>query len=202
VRLTHLVRERARVTLAEVFMLGLAFFLAPGIAPSASANLIVNPDFSSGNTGFLTDYTFSPGDLVPIQTYDIVTDPSLSHPEATSIGDHTSGTGNMMAVNGSNSSVPVVWSQSVSVLAGTSYDFSLWVASWFPTNTAELLVSINSVPIAPDFSAPSAAVWVQFSAIWNSGASTTAEAGLLADTELKGRFPYHRQVLFRQVGLR
>src|SRR5688500_7721593 len=78
-----------------------------------TGNLIYNGDFELGNKGFLMDYTFSPGDIRREGTYDLSTDPRRSHEAAASYGDHTSGAGLMMVVNGATKPDQVVWSQTV-----------------------------------------------------------------------------------------
>src|SRR5262245_41705434 len=102
-----------------------------------SGNLIANGDFSLGNAGFGTGYTYSPGDVGPAQSYDVVDDPAHSRPHdanPVSYGDHTTGTGLMMAVNGATAPDVVVWSQTVAVSPASDYDFSLWLSSWFPSS--------------------------------------------------------------------
>ena len=72
-------------------------------------SLVANGDFSAGNTGFTSSYTYvtGPGSLVPEGVYTITTDPHLEHPGAVSFGDHTTGTGEMMAVNGASTPISV-----------------------------------------------------------------------------------------------
>ncbi len=143
--------------------------------PPCPCDLIVNGDFSQGNTGFTTDYTFIPGDIFAAGTYDILADPSQAHDRAASYGDHTSGRGLMMAVNGTVTPNQVVWSQTVDVVDNEEHIFSMWVSSWHSTSPAQLQVLINTVPIAPAFQAPSeTGVWVNYSATWNSMKETTA----------------------------
>src|SRR5262249_9477766 len=92
-------------------------------------NLLLNGDFEAGNTGFTSDYTYSPGDISPEGTYNIVRNPHDSHPGGASFGDHTSGTGLMLAANGASNTNLVVWRQSVAVVPNTTYEFSGWGAS-------------------------------------------------------------------------
>src|SRR5262245_56943309 len=66
-------------------------------------NLITNGDFALAITGFTSGYTYSPGNILDPGTYDVVDNPAHSRPndnESASYGDHTSGTGLMLAVNG------------------------------------------------------------------------------------------------------
>jgi len=139
-------------------------------------NLIVNGDFNGGNMSFTSDYIFSPVDDIEGK-YFIGNNPHDWDPSApSSCGDHTSGNGNMMMVNGYEL-VPgaTVWSQQVTVQPNTNYAFSTWVQSLVYLNPAGLQFSINGVPLGSPFTAGATACsWQQFHTVWNSGNSTTA----------------------------
>lgn len=146
-----------------------------------SSNLVVNGDFENGNTGFTSDFVFSPGNITPASTYDVVTDPRNSHGSAATFGDNTSGIGLMMALNGSTDSDSVFWRQLVNVAPNTNYEFDLWSATWF--STASIQVTINSEVVGnPFFTPASRAVWEKNSFVWNSGSSTTANIELVNQT--------------------
>ena len=143
--------------------------------PDFSLNLIDNGDFEGGNSGFSSDYTYSPGDLVPEGLYDILPNAQASHPGFAPCGDHTSGTGNMMAVNGAGTPNQNVWCQTVNVTPNTLYVFSAWVTTLVAASPALLQFSINGGTIGPIFSAPSTnCQWINFFTTWNSGANTSA----------------------------
>jgi len=132
-------------------------------APAWADNLIINGDFTAGNTGFTTSFYYSPGNIYGAHTYDIVTDPSYSHPGAASYGDHTSGDGMMMAINGSASSGDVVWSKNVDVIPNSEYFFSMWTSTWI--GPGKLSVRINGTAIDRDFYTPSSTgIWEPFNA--------------------------------------
>lgn len=145
-------------------------------------NLVVNGDFSAGNTGFGSSYTFvtGPGSLFPEGTYAITPDPNDEHPLAYSFYDHTTGlsTGRMMAVNGASTPVNV-WCQTISVSPNTYYDFAAWFSNWSSdtiTNLPLIHFEVNGVALGSgSFTFPGTpGLWTQFSATWNSGASTSA----------------------------
>ena len=93
-----MVRDFAAGRLSAFASLTLGFvFLA---APLGAQELIPNGDFELGNSGFASAYSFSPGDISSAKTYDVLADPQAAYGGATSYGDHTSGQGLMMAVNG------------------------------------------------------------------------------------------------------
>lgn len=145
---------------------------------SSSANILLNGDFSSGNSGFTSGYTYSPGNITPETTYDVVTDPKLSHSGAAlNYWDHTSGTGtgNMLAVNGATTSNVTVWSQTVSVAQNTVYGFEFYMSHWSSTtqNLAHLNVLFNGISLGVTNSPTTAGYWQQFLASWDSGAATS-----------------------------
>ncbi len=63
-------------------------------------NLIVNGDFSQGNTGFLSNYTLSTSGNQE-GTYTVAGNPASWDPGFSNCTDHTGGNGNMLLVNGS-----------------------------------------------------------------------------------------------------
>jgi gliding motility-associated-like protein len=136
------------------------------------ANLVVNPDFSSGNSGFISDYEYAYPNTTEGQ-YWVGTDnwnTSLSN-----CSDHTSGSGNMMLVNGAPSPNARVWSETLNVVPNTNYNFSVWLTSLGSTNPADLQFWINGVNLGNTIHASNTTCqWNQFSSGWNSGTSSTA----------------------------
>ena len=153
------------------------------VTGSLSANLIYNGDFEFGVAGFSTDYTYvaAPPDTVyDPQEYTIHTDPSQCHPSWTvSYKDHTSGAGNMMIVNAATAADQTVWAQTVTVTPGTDYDFSYWLSSVYPSNPAELQLSINGDVLGTDVAPGTVGIWQEASYNWNSGASSSATIRLV-----------------------
>jgi len=144
-------------------------------ATQVDSNLIVNGDFSSGNTGFSTNYTYcNLGNcLNPLVSdgYSIGTNPNFYH-FAFQGADHTTGLGNMMIVNGSNPLYDV-WSQTVNVLPSKNYSFSLWACSVFTLNAAQLELFVNNISVGTLNANTLTNVWDQFNYIWNSGTNTS-----------------------------
>src|SRR5687768_7173776 len=105
---------------AKLILAAGAAIAALGLAGSAGAvNLVTNGNFEAGNTGFGSDYTF---DVTPFgqAEYTVDDDPNDGHSSFTSFGDHTSGTGLMMVVNGSDDAGDRVWFQNgISVAPNT-----------------------------------------------------------------------------------
>ncbi len=147
-------------------------------------NIIENGDFSGGNTGFVSDYadaiglglggTWGPLSLEG--TYAVTNDPSAVHTNFIACGDHTSGTGNMLVVNGSGVPDLPAWCETVTVNPNLTYQFSAWLTSVVSDNPAVLQFSINGELIGNPFQAGFATCdWTNFFEIWESDGATSAE---------------------------
>lgn len=149
--------------------------LDPPAKPAADPQERVrNGDFEQGNKGFRTDYKLSPGNIRAEITYDIVTNPQNAHTDAAVFGDHTSGKGNMMLINGGNAPQQLVWGQTADVRPDAEYIFSLWVASWTPFSPAQLEVRINGQSIGRVAAPQNVGLWREFKVQWNAGAAKSA----------------------------
>ncbi|HVV06494.1 MAG TPA: LamG-like jellyroll fold domain-containing protein [Puia sp.] len=138
------------------------------------ANLVVNGDFSAGNTGFTSDYTFTTNGF-PAAMYGVGPNPAVWLPNAPACTDHTSGNGNMMMVNGADQADVKVWSQTITVTPNTSYAFSTWLENITSVNPATLQFSINGQQLGNQITANTVdCIWDQFYTVWNSGNATTA----------------------------
>ncbi len=137
-------------------------------------NLVMNGDFEAGNTGFTSDYIYNPVSLVAEGVYAVTDNPNALHPGFQPCGDHTSGSGQMMAVNGAGTPGQNVWCQTIPVLPNTSYVFSAWVTTLVAASPAILQFYANGSPIGAAFNAPSNTCdWIQFYNIWDSGGATS-----------------------------
>jgi gliding motility-associated-like protein len=143
----------------------------------SGTELFANGDFEAGNTGFSSSYTFTPPPNTSHGQYWIATGAQISswNGGMYPLPDHTSGTGNVMMVNGSSSLNATVWCQTIAVNTNTTYLFSTWLSSIHNTNPAQLQFSINGNTVGSIFNAPVATgVWAQFFTSWNSGVNTSA----------------------------
>ena len=143
-------------------------------------NLIVNGDFSAGNSGFTSDYNFS--GTVPFgpNTY-AISNSAIQNGGFWNCLDHTNGTlaGQFLAADGSLTPGQAVWRQNVSLSPSAEYQFcayanNLWlffsdsndpdVQVWLVdgNNNATLLTSAV-LPEVPDF-------WVKLNASWTAPA--------------------------------
>jgi len=150
-----------------------------------NANLVVNGDFSGGNIGFSSDYTYVvdipviQNEMNPEGTYTVISNPNLVHAGFSACSDHTGSNGNMMVINGAANLLDI-WCQTITINEDSWYNISAWVASMNPASPAELQFSINDSPIGQIINAdPTPCNWIPFNATWNSGSSTTAEICIL-----------------------
>jgi len=144
-------------------------------------NLIVNGDFSAGNTGFTSDYTFTGGAPSGPNTYAISNSNILQFSNFFNCLDHTNGTltGQFLTADGSLTSGQAAWRQNVPVTSSTSYEFCAYVNNiwWFYDNSSDpdvqvwivdgnnnaTLLTSAVLPEVPDF-------WVKLSASWTAPA--------------------------------
>jgi gliding motility-associated-like protein len=138
------------------------------------SNLVTNPGFTLGNTGFTSDYSFTNTNSAEGQ-YTVATNASLWNGGMSNCPDHTTSGGNMMVINGSPVANSKVWSQTIPVTPNTNYTFSVWIASVHASNPARLQFAINGTNLGNAINANgSTCQWNRFSADWNSGNSSAA----------------------------
>ena len=152
-----------------------------GLQVAFAQNLLVNGDFSAGNSGFSTDYIFvSSGQSQTPDTFGIRTNGLDFNPAYASFGDHTTGTGMMMLLDGYPAPDKNAWSETIGVTTNTDYLFSGWAASADPFNPGTLRFLINGTPVGVDLILSSnAGTWTNFVATWNSGTNHTATLAIV-----------------------
>jgi gliding motility-associated-like protein len=138
-------------------------------------NAIVNGDFSAGNTGFSSSYVYKTPPNTTEGQYWVSNNAQVWNGGMAPCGDHTTGSGNMLLVNGATVANVSIWCQTVNVLPNTTYAFSTWLASLTAGNPAQLQFSINGSLLGSVFTASNTTcLWQQFYTTWNSGSNTTA----------------------------
>jgi hypothetical protein len=167
--------------------IGALALLAAALAVGAQTgqNLVINGDFESGNTGFTTGYRL--GDVSGPGAYTVGTNPSTA-PGAfgdwCNCGDHTSGTGKMMIVNGASDASLPVWEETVSVTPSTNYTFSYWGAEVDHDSSSlpHLALKINGSVIGsntfPEYPPDNGGQWQEYKFTWNSGSNKSADLAL------------------------
>lgn len=151
-------------------------YIAKIITDVLGENLIENPDFEAGNTGFESEYIFV--ESIFIQGVYGVNESAanLNSVFFDDCPDHTTGDGQMMVIDGSPQTGVTVWCQTVEVFPETDYAFSVWLTSVNPSNPADLQFSINDEPLGTSFRAsPRVCEWRQFYATWTAPDTSLAE---------------------------
>lgn len=140
---------------------------------AGQTNRIVNGDFEAGNSGFQSQYT---PDIQGPETYSVIENPKSKNNLFVAMGDHTTGDGLMMVINGSTQTdAPVAWSQVIEVDPFTDHTFSMWAANLFGSAPSEIEVRINGLALGESIRVdPELAEWNEHTRIWNSGDASVA----------------------------
>lgn len=122
---------------------------------TSGSQTAVNGNFSAGNSGFTTQYTYNPASIWNEGTYAVGPNPNAVHPNFGTWGDHTTGTGNYMIVNGSVLPNRTIWQQTVTFPSGSTVTMSYWVLS-LALPAGSLRVMVNGVQAGTGQAAPGA----------------------------------------------
>jgi hypothetical protein len=147
---------------ARVAVCALAF-----TALASADQLILNGNFSAGDTSFQTDYTFvaangsietGPGE------FSITSNPGTQFTNLyNSYTDHTGDTAALMLFIDGGPSTSNAWAETFSVAPSTTYTFTGWVASADNENLAVLGLFANNVQVGSSLTAPaSPGVWTEW----------------------------------------
>ena len=151
------------------------YTLTAAAVDPAAPNLVNNPGFESGNSGFTSGYAFNPLPVTP-GTYVLTTSPALVLSAFPPCDDHTfgNGTGYMMLCNGNGGASTQVWCQTIPVTANSWYTLSAW-ALCSPISPPVFQMKVNGVNAGTSFAAQGlGCVWQEFTATWFSGPATSA----------------------------
>jgi hypothetical protein len=133
-------------------------------------NLITNPGFESGNTGFSSQFTYQ-SDLTPANTYYVGYDAHSYHPSFSGVAHSGS---NMMIANGTdnNNSWAIVYQTDIiNLTPNATYYFSWWCREVFDSGDPQLLVYINDVHV---YTFSFGFAWSNFAFSWTAPAGITS----------------------------
>jgi hypothetical protein len=134
------------------------------------AQTFTNADFEAGNIGFSSDYQFANLNGAEGE-YTVRSDPQNWNGEFVNFGDHTTGVGKMLVVNGATAGDPAVWRQTVSLDPNTSLRFQSWVGTAVAGGPANLVLKINAVQVGASYVLPDATgTWALWEQSWTSSA--------------------------------
>ena len=139
-------------------------------------NAVVNGNFS-GSGGFTSSYALNNAPTLQPGQYWIGSNPSQINAGFAACGDHTSGSGNMMVVNGAANQSTSIWCQTFTMAPNSTYKFEAWLASLSSASPAQLSVNflINNVMWSQNFFAPTTTcTWEPFCIPWTNGPNTVS----------------------------
>lgn len=146
---------------------------------SQVTQMATNGNFSSGNSGFLTNYTYNATSIWNEGTYAVGPNPNSVHPNFGSWGDHTTGTGNYMLVNGATGTNKILWRQTKTFPPGAQVTMRWWALS-FVSPAGQLQLKLSGTNIGGAASTPtSTGTWQQTSRTFTAPASGTAILNLI-----------------------
>lgn len=155
---------------AVVLIIAMLFLL---ISRPASGG-ITNGDFSAGNSGFTSAYTYT-SSSGSVGDYSVVANPQTFEAGLFSFGDHTTGSGLMMVVDGYLPTA-TVWSEAVAVTTQTNYSFTGWFRATYGGNTPQIAMNVASGPVSLGSLTPVSLTdtqWQQFAVNFNTGAASS-----------------------------
>lgn len=164
------------VTMFRSFLLSTLAVTVLSSIPGLCSQLVINGNFASGNTGFLSQYSFvtdADSNCSAAATYTIGTNPNSCLSGWSSFGPFDP-TGNMMIINGAASSGVVVWSETVSIVPSSAYFFSFMVSPNSVGTPVELGVSFNGTEVATLGANILPGEWGGGGSLWDSRTNTSA----------------------------
>lgn len=148
-------------------------------AAAMAQNLVPNPGFESGNTGFSSDYNYSSGGNCCEGQYTVSSTPNTFNGFFVNPPPASPGSSQMMVVNGATVPNQRVWYVSVPVSLGTTYRFQLAGCTAVATGPAVLQWQVNGQLIGTPLPLPSVTqVWQINGATWTANVSGTVEVAV------------------------
>ena len=144
-----------------------------GEAIYTSANLVTNGDFSAGNTGFTSQWTYN-SNLQGEGTYFVDNASTPHHPQFSGTGN-----GNFMIVNAGWGSVSQgfwdVWCQNITVCPGQTYALSYRARTLSNATPARLQWYVDGVPTGSEVTLPAFNNgWTTVNQLWTTGVGQTS----------------------------
>lgn len=145
---------------------------------------IYNGDFSLGNSGFVSGYILQTSGTYPGH-YAVTKNLAPLHTSYPVMGDHTTGDGYMMVIDGSLDPTIPFWCQTVTVVPKTYYVFSFW-ATTILHPPPKVKVTINNREVLTVGITDTIAYWIQYHVTWYSGTATSADICMYSTIGIAG----------------
>ncbi len=143
-----------------------------------TGNIVVNGDFSQGNTGFTTSYFYEmPTNILGSGSYFVGGNANHWNSNMSSLCSdrNTDADTNMLVVNGSLTPGTNVWCQTHAVYPNVNYSLSAYFQELHNQNYPVLQWTVNGTNVGSATQATFfVCFWTQAQATWNSGVNTSA----------------------------
>ena len=167
-----------RLTSVGVTAATILVIAAISTAAHASSNLVVNGDFELGNAGFTTGYNQYTGSDPGPSWETVGANGNLNNGAWNNGGDHTSGTGNFLIVDGHGDNTVSMWNESIGVVTGRTYEISGWFRSLYPASPGTTQFTIDGSAAGSSILVNDESNWHQNSFLWTA-TSNTLNLGLV-----------------------
>ena len=166
----------------------IALLLALTAPAQPATNLVQNGDFSLGNTGFASGYSYVPYD------YSAYTNTAQVAEREYTVGPHvppsysdwapfhtvSGGSSQMLVASGAASPSQSVWDQNIMASPTTTCLISFYLAEIStPGSQADIALSLDGAQIGEAVAPSVIDTWQQFSFRWSSGATTDVHMSLI-----------------------
>jgi gliding motility-associated-like protein len=147
-----------------------------------SGNLLVNGDFSQGNSSFQSDYVVSATapSLAGTGQYAVYDSTVYAVPGAAACGNFLDGFGNRLIVRNNATDSARIWSSSVRIRPHTRYALSCRVQPVFNNSEAKLQFAVDDAAIGGLMNISAMACgWSLHQVIWNAGPDTLVNLSII-----------------------
>ncbi len=147
-------------------------------SPVNTNNIVINGDFSQGNTGFTSGYGYEfPTNVIGSGSYFVGGNAQHWNQGMSALCNDHSGTAdsNMLIANGATTAGTPVWCETLPVLPNVNYTLDGWIQELHQQNYPYFQWTVNGVNIGNATQAIFfQCVWTQVTKTWNSGVNTSA----------------------------
>jgi hypothetical protein len=177
----------------------LAAALLAAAAPAAAVNLVINGNFSQGNVGFTSDYSYrAPGNYggaLAEGLYAIDTSALNTHPAWQDFADNTADAAAVYFIANGAGFNSVAWQQTITVNPGYRYNFSAFVANsccnanQAPPNFSELVLQAdagNGFATIANFTLSGVGQWLPVAGNFINGQNTSLKLRIVNTNTVAG----------------
>ena len=135
------------------------------------ASVVTNGNFSSGNTGFTSEYIYdNPTNASGSGAYFVGSSVTSWNPNMQGCSDHSSNDNNMLIVNGATTAGVKVWCQTHQVYPNANYNLSAYFEELHNQNYPVLQWNVNGINVGSAVTSQIIpCLWRQITTTWNSG---------------------------------